>query len=246
MKTCLKPTVAARDDELSAGCRPKATGVRPTEGCQRTQGSTTGTTPESQPGVTDSILKEHRLTGDSLRFKQSLKRIELSVIREAELQFAVQSGRDTFDAAKRTMAYFAAIALNLQHQKNEARRQATARQRYGLDQEASQKRAEIQTRLVEQRERDEFEKHPETTIVNILRAEMNLPPEFRVHSTLHKNRLRQALNAVYKRSSKAQLKQSLQRTEKSIMELNQYLLEIRYQMIQMVHQSLKKAVNSSG
>ncbi|MBN1351149.1 hypothetical protein JXJ21_17140 [candidate division KSB1 bacterium] len=36
----------------------------------------------------DSILKEHRLTGDSLRFKQILKRIELPVIREAEFQFA--------------------------------------------------------------------------------------------------------------------------------------------------------------
>jgi len=129
----------------------------------------------------DSIIKEQRLEGDSLRFKKCLKHVELNTIREAEQQFAVQSGRDTFDEAKRTMVYFSAIARNM-------------------------------------------------------------PLSFRACSSLHKNRLRHVLVALLKRNSQKRMQRIVQRTEKEIMNLNHYALDVRDEMVNMVHQYINGLV----
>lgn len=196
--------------------------------------------------LTDSIIKEHRLAGDSLRFKQSLRRIELSVIRETELKFAVQSARDTFDEAKRTMAYFAAIARNLQGEKDKARRLSTARRRYDLDQEASRKRAEIQACLAKQKELDKFEKHPEKELLNFLQAEFNLPPLFRSRSMLHKQAIKRVLTNLLKQNNPEKMQRCLKNTEKLIMESGQYPLNVCYDMIKMVHDYQKNLTQSAG
>ena len=196
--------------------------------------------------MTDRIIQEYRLTGDRLRFKQSLKHVELAVIREAELQFAVQSARDRFDEAKRTLAYFAAIARHLQVNQDNAQRVATARRRYSLDQQAAQQRAEVQTRRVEQQERDVLAKQPEKAIVTFLQAEFNLPPRFRVHSTLHKERLKETLKYLLKQNKPAQLQRCLENTETAIMAFGQYPLSIRYEMIKMIQDYLKNLTQSTG
>jgi len=188
--------------------------------------------------LVDSIIKEHRLEGDSLRLKQSLKYTELSIIREAEKQFAVQSKRDIFDEAKRTMAYFAAIARNMQDKKDEKRRLNTAQRRYALDQVSRQKRAAIEAQLAQQREQSEFEKQPEKLLVSILQSEMNLPQAFRARSTLHKERLNEALEALVKRNNHVQLQRHIQRTEEAIMRLGSYPLNLRNEMVTMIHQYL--------
>jgi len=189
--------------------------------------------------LTDQIIKEHRLTGDPRRFKQSLTHVELSVIRNAELQFTVQSSRDNFDEAKRTLAYFSAIARALQAEKDAGRRQVITRRRYALDQEASRKRAEIEACRAEQRKRVEYKKHPEKAMVKILQAEMNLPPNFRARSTLFKGYLKTELQNLIKGNHPAKVRQCLINTEKSIMELGQYSINVRQEMIKMVHDYLK-------
>jgi transposase InsO family protein len=196
--------------------------------------------------LTDRIIQEYRLTGDRLRFKQSLKHVELAVIREAELQFAVQSARKGFDETKRTLAYFAAIVRNLQVNQDDAQRLATARRRYSLNQQAAQQRAEVQTRRAEQQQRAELAKQPEKALVIFLQAEFNLLPDFRKHSTLHKERLKGTLKHLLKHHKPAQLQRCLENTETAIMTLGQYPLKVRYEMINMVHDYLKNLTQSTG
>lgn len=185
--------------------------------------------------LAESVVKEHGLSGDLLRFKQSLKWIELATIREAEFQFPVQSGRDNFDEGKRTMAYFYAIARNLQQQKDTDRKEIVARRRYGLDQKSRQHRAEIRARIAEQKQKKE---QPQRILIEAIKAEMALPPDFRDDSTIFKEQMTEGIQSILKR--KKQNRQHLfNQTFAEIMALSDYSLETRYGMIKHV----KKQIN---
>jgi len=196
--------------------------------------------------LVDSIVKEHGLSGDRLTLKRNLKHCSLSSLREAESRFAVQSKRDTFTESKRTMAYFTAIARNIQQEKDQAEKQAAARRRYGLDLEAKQKRAEIQAQVERKAQEKERRLHPEREIVAILKAEMALPPAFRDKLMLHKNRLHEAVEALLKRKTQQQIQLVIKKTEKEVMQLSEFSLDVRYQMVSIFKEKISSLIHESG
>lgn len=197
---------------------------------------------EQMKELSESIVREHRLTGDLLRFKRSLRWIEISTQEEAEAAFAVQSGRDTFDPAKRTMAYFFAIARNMQIQKDQERKEQSARRRYQLSESAKENRKKVQAALEMQREKQLLEKQPHLKLINALKAEMNLPESFRATVTIFKNQMDQAILSIIRK--KAQRRQSLiEKTHEAIMGLSYLSLEIRYNLIKQVNERINLLSN---
>lgn len=196
--------------------------------------------------LVDSIVKEHRLTGDRLTLKRNLKHCSLWSLSEAELRFVVQSKRGTFIASKRTMAYFAAIARNVQQEKDLAEREAAARRRYGLNLEAQQKRAEIQAQFEQNVQEKERRLHPEQQIVAILKAEMAFPPAFRDRLTLQKKRLHDVVKALLKRKTRPQIRVVIKKTEQEVMRLSEFSLDVRYQMVAMFKEKINFLIHESG
>jgi len=198
---------------------------------------------EQMKDLAESIVREHRLTGDLLRFKRSLRWIEISTLKEAERAFAVQSGRDIFDPAKRTMAYFFAIARNMQIQKDQERREQTARRRYQLYESAKENRKKVQAALEIQREKQLLEKQPHLKLINALKAELNLPESFRATITIFKNQMDQAILSIIRK--KTQRRQSLiEKTHEAIMGLAYLSLETRYDLIKQVNERIKVLSNN--
>ena len=192
--------------------------------------------------LVESIVKEHQLSGDLLRFKQSLKWIEISTLTEAEAQFAIQTNRDNFDPGKRTMAYFYAIARNLQQQKDQARKKQTARRRYGLEQKAKQERQKIRADLARQRRNKE---QPYLKIIEAIKAEMNLPPDFRATSTIFKEQMDEGILLILKRKKQNQ-QILLNKTSDEIMALNEYSLETRYELIEQLNKRINVLTQKNG
>lgn len=198
---------------------------------------------EQMNDLVESIVREHRLTGDLLRFKRSLRWIDISTLEEAETAFAVQSGRDTFDPAKRTMAYFYAIARNMQTRKDQERREQTARRRYQLSESAKENRKKVQATLDIQKEKQRLEKQPNLKLINALKAEMNLPESFRATITIFKNQMDQAILSIIRK--KAQRRQSLiEKTHEAIMGLAYLSPETRYDLIKQVNERIKVLSNN--
>lgn len=197
---------------------------------------------EKMKELVESVVREHRLTGDLLRFKRSLRWIEISTLKEAERAFAVQSGRDTFDPAKRTMAYLFAIARNMQIQKDQERREQTARRRYQLSESAKENRKKVQAALEMQKEKQILEKQPHLKLINAMKADMNLPESFRATITIFKNQMDQAILSIIRK--KTQRRQSLiEKTHESIMEISYLSLETRYNLIKQVNERINLLSN---
>jgi hypothetical protein len=188
--------------------------------------------------LVDSIVKEQKLTGDMLTFKKSIKWIELSTLRKAEAQFALQSQRDTFDSGKRTMAYFCAIARNMQLEKDQLRHQQAARLRYGLDQEAKRRRDKIATELAFYKDKIMLEKQPHLVILNAVKGHMNLPESFRDTVSIFKNQIDEALHSIMKKRTKIQRDQLISKTHQEIMKLTDFSLETRYELINQIKERL--------
>ncbi len=187
--------------------------------------------------LVDSIVKEHKLSGDLLVFKKYLKWIELSTIRKAEQQFAVQSRHDNFSPAKRTMAYFSAIARNMQNEKNQTRKQQAARRRYALDKMDKQKREKIKSELREQKEKNLLENQPHLKVISALQAEMALPVEFRKTINIFKNKIDQALLAILRKKQQRQ-KVFIEKIHENIMALSEFSMETRYQLVNQINERI--------
>jgi len=193
--------------------------------------------------LAESIVHEHRLTGDLLRFKNSMRWIEVSTLKDAETAFSVQSGRDNFDPSKRTMAYFFAIARNLQIRKDQERKKQTARRRYELSESATANRKKVEADMEIQREKQLLEKQPHLKLINALKAELNLPESFRSTITIFKNQMDQAILSITRK--KAKRRQSLiEKTHEAIMGLAYLSLETRYDLIKKVNERIKVLSNN--
>jgi len=192
--------------------------------------------------LVESIVHEHRLTGDLLRFKNSMRWIEVSTLKDAETAFSVQSGRDNFDPSKRTMAYFYAIARNMQIRKDQERKEQTARRRYELSESATANREKVQAALEMQKEKQILEKQPHLKLINALKADMNLPKSLRSKITIFRNQMDQAIMSIIRK--KAQRRQSLiKKTHESIMEISYLSLEKRYNLIKQVNERINLLSN---
>ena len=187
--------------------------------------------------LVDSIVKEHKLRGDLLAFKKYLKWIELSTIRKAEQQFAVQSQRDQFSPAKRTMAYFSAIARNMQNEKDQIRKEQAARRRYALDKMEKQKREKIKSELRKQEEKNLLENQPHLKVIYALKAEMALPVEFRKTINIFKNKIDQALLAILRKKQQHQ-KMFIEKIHENIMSLSEFSMETRYQLVNQINERI--------
>jgi hypothetical protein len=194
--------------------------------------------------LADSIVKEHRLTGDLLRFKKNLSWIELSTLKEAESAFAVQSQRDHFDPGKRTIQYFYAIARNKQLEKDKARKQQVAHRRYGLDQKARKERDRIKDALDEQKQKRLLDAQPHLKITEALKAEMSLPPSFRSRITMFRKQIDHAIRSLLRKKKQKQ-HTLIEKTHQEIMRLSEFSLDTRYEMIKYVNERIEKLTHHS-
>lgn len=185
----------------------------------------------------DNIVKEHQLSGDLLRLKKSMKWIEISTVKAAEQQFAVQSMRDTFVDAKRTMAYFYTIAKNMQLEKDQQRKEKTARRRYSLDQQAKAQRQETKLALEKQQRNHMLEKEPHVRVIKAVKSHTNLPPAFRKTMTIFKNNMDEALLAILRKKQQTRNK-FIEKVHKGIMALTEFPLETRQQLIDQINQRI--------
>lgn len=200
---------------------------------------------EAHHDLLDSIIKEHHLSGNSFRFKQSLKWIELSTIKEAEQVFAVYSQKDNFDEAKRTMAYYSAIARNLQQQKNQQRKEDIAHRRYSLDQSSIMHRKKIESELSLKKEQQRLEEEPNLQIVNAIQAHTNLPVGFRKSVNLYINYIDEAIQSLLRKGKQRQ-KALIEKVKNGIIELSNLSMNERYEWIKYVNERINFFINNKA
>ena len=186
----------------------------------------------------ESVVKEQRLRGELVLFKKTLSRVESQIIRQAEIAFAVQAGRDHFDESKRTMMYFCGIARQMQDKKDQQKREETARRRYGLDQKSRKHREETLAAQREFQERKEFEKKPWASLVKSLVSETRLAPEFKRFSVF-KNQVDRALSFMLEKG-KQRFATMLDKAERMIMDLPEFSLTTRFEMVEFVKERINK------
>jgi len=186
----------------------------------------------------ESIVKEHCLSGDFLSFKKSIKWVELSTIKEAEVHFSAQGWRDNFDSAKRTMAYFYGIARNLQNQKDHRQREQTARRRYGLEASAMEEREKIKAELNEKKTEQLWKKKPYLKIIAAIQAETDMPPSLRSVFTIFKKMIDQGILEILNKK-KQNRKSLIEKTHQAILEVSEYSMEIRYDWIQKIDERIE-------
>ena len=194
----------------------------------------------------DSIVKEHALCGDRMLLKKSLRHVELALIREAERRFYVQSQRDTFDERKRSMAYFCKIALNLQKERDQARRQEMARKRYGLDAEARQRRQARQEQLKLAAQNRRYKKYPHELIRQSFESFRLLPEALRTSTAFWRFSLDDAIQSIKNRRNRKLQQTLIDRARLVILEQHEASLELRYEFIKkletrMIQHGLKVA-----
>jgi len=187
----------------------------------------------------ESIVKEHHLSGDLLHFKKSMKWIEISTTKKADLQFAVQSKKDTFDAGKRTMAYFYAIAKNMQMEIDQGRMQQEWRRLYSLEREFKEERHKLALALEEKQRQRMLEKSPHLRVIQAIKGEMSLTPDLRKTINFFKKMLDEALLSILRKSS-ATTKQIIEKIHEGVMALNEFSLETRYQLINQINNRLNE------
>jgi hypothetical protein len=186
----------------------------------------------------DSVVKEQKLRGNLLIFKKSFSSIETATIKEAEIAFAVYAGHDHFDESKRTMVYFCGIAKNIQYKKDQQRKEETARLRYGLDQKARKHREEIKTTRKEFLRRREHEKKPWLSLIENLKSETNLAPEFKTFS-IFRNKIDRTLSFMLTKGEQ-RFHTMIEKTEHAIMSLAEYPIQTRFCMVAFVKERMIK------
>jgi hypothetical protein len=186
----------------------------------------------------ESVAKEQQLEGDLMILKKSLKFIELSTIKAAELAFAVQSKRDDFDHNKQTMAYFYGIAKRIQDKKNNQRKKKVAQRRYGLDQQSRQYRQSIEIERQEILRQKEFEKKPWLSLATSIANETRLSSEFKSFSVFRK-KIDHTLCFMLGKGER-RFQNMIKKTEKAIMELVEFPIQTRFEMVKYVKERIKK------
>lgn len=198
---------------------------------------------QEQHELLDSVIDNFRLKGDRLRFKKSLNWVEQSIIKEAETLFGMYSQKDNFDESKRTMAYFSAIARNLQQKKDQAAKNEIARRRYGLDQKSKAQRKQVEDELALKKEQHQSEQHPDIDIVQAIQAHMNLPEKFRRSVKIYLTIIDEALQAVLRKNKKKQ-EQLIATIDNQIMKLTNLDLKDKYQWIEYINERLMFLINN--
>lgn len=193
----------------------------------------------------ESIIQQHGLTGDRYRFKRSLKWVEMAVIKEAEQIFSVYSQKDNFDESKRTMAYFSAMARNIQQQRDQQRKEEMARLRYGLEQRAQQRRQALNQELLRRKEAALLEQEPHRSIVNAIMAEMNLPADFRTKISIFKKMIDEGIITLLKKKRQQQ-QTLLAKTKQEIMGLWNLSLEERYKWVKYIDERMSQLARSEA
>lgn len=186
----------------------------------------------------ESVVKERQLRGNMLIFKKALSHIESQIIRQAEIAFAVQAGHDHFDESKRTMMYFCGIARQMQEKKDQQKKEEIARRRYGLDQKSRKNREEMLAAQNEFKARKEFEKKPWVSLVKNLVSETRLAPEFKRFS-IFRNQIDRALSFMMKKGDQ-HFATMLEKAERMIMDLADFSLPIRFEMVEFVKERIDK------
>lgn len=193
----------------------------------------------------EGIVNKYGLSGDVFRFKKSIKWIEISTIKQAEMEYAALSNRDNFDYAKQTTNYFYGIARNLQRKKDEDRKEKTATRRYALDKENKQQREKIQNELIMRRQEKQLQKQPHLELLNAIRAEAYLPPHFRKTITVYKNRMDEAIMSMLKKK-RAVCQMQLDKAYHMILDMTQLSIEERYQYINYVKKRIVTLNNNKA
>ncbi|UCF13399.1 MAG: hypothetical protein JSW06_03860 [Thermoplasmatales archaeon] len=193
----------------------------------------------------ESIVRDYRLSGNLYRFKKSLRWLEISTLEKAELQFALYSQKDNFDPAKRTMAYFAAIANNMQQEKDRDRKEQTARRRYGLSEQYKRQRQDIEAELKRKKELQALEKQPNLKLLNAIQSHMNLPESLRENVNLFKGFIDEAIFSI-QRKKKQRRKTLIANAHKEIMGLNKISIEDRYEWINYVNERISFLENNKA
>jgi hypothetical protein len=179
----------------------------------------------------DSVVKEHQLQGDRMLLKQSLRHVELEAIKEAERRFAVVSRRDNFDPSKRKMAYFCRIALNVQQDRDQARRQEVARKRYGLEQQARRERDKRELELAYRAEEQQLKKQPDKVLFESFENYRVLPPGFRQHTSFWRPLVDGAIEAIKRHRHAPRRQELIDRARQMILAQSQASRELRYEFI---------------
>lgn len=179
----------------------------------------------------DSIVKEHGLAGDPILLKRALRHVEMSAIKEAERRFYMASERDTFDERKRKMAYFCKIALNIQQERDQARKRKIAQRRYGLDERARRFREQRADKLKRRAEFEKLKKRPHEVILEGFESYRNLPEDFRASSVFWQKPIDEAIRSIQNRRNAIRRQELIDQARQLIIgELNAPL-ELRYEFI---------------
>jgi len=189
---------------------------------------------EQQAALINSVVKEHQLSGDRALLKNSLRRVELAAIREAEQRFYVISQRDTFDPGKRTMAYLCKIALNVQSERDTARRRQIAHRRYGLDQQAERERQKRALQRQWLQDQQQLRKRPHEVILQSFESYCALPESFRSGPSPWQIPLNQALRSIQTRRHSARRHQLMDRVRQLVLAQSEAPLALRYEFITLI------------
>lgn len=181
---------------------------------------------EEHTGLVESIVAEHKLEGDLLTLKKSLRHVEIFTLKQAEQALYVQIKKAP---GKKTMAYFCAIARNMQAKKDETRRQEAARRRYGLDEQSKKDREAIENELKLRKQQQQMINEPHLSIIDFVKAELTLPGAFRKKVKLFKNKMDDVLMVILKKK-KQQQDSIMEKMKNEIMQLNEYSLENRLEI----------------
>ena len=193
----------------------------------------------------ESIIKEHRLCGNILYFKKYLRHVEISTIKQAEQTFSVYSHKDIFDESKRTLAYFAAIAKNMQQAKDQQQKEKIAQRRYSLDQAAQHQRRIIAEELALKNEKRQLEKEPHLITVKAIQAQMALPVNFRKTIKVNLKIIDKALKAIVSKSKQSQITMT-RKIEYDVMNITSLSLTERYEWINYVSEQIKILTNDKA
>lgn len=179
----------------------------------------------------DSIVKEHKLTGDRILLKKALRHVEISAIKEAESRFYMASERDTFDERKRKMAYFCKIALNIQQERDQARQQQIAQRRYGLDEKACRFREQRIAELKRRAELEKLKKRPHEVILEGFASYRNLPEDFRANSVFWRKPVDDAIRSIQNGRNAGRRQELIDQARQRIIGELHAPLDLRYEFI---------------
>ena len=125
----------------------------------------------------------------------------------------------------------------MQLEKDQQRKEKTARRRYSLDQQAKAQRQETKLALEKQQRNHMLEKEPHVRVIKAVKSHTNLPPAFRKTMTIFKNNMDEALLAILRKKQQTRNK-FIEKVHKGIMALTEFPLETRQQLIDQINQRI--------